>query len=231
MSVLSAAKSAAIRLSQQQPASLFSTTDPFSLEMADLATESAISIAKAHDWQLLTKLCTLPGDETTIAFDLPVDYGRMPKKAELHSIMFRTALFTKARDLDEWLYLNDFLVKGTPGNWIMLGGQVQIFPAMPTSESARFYYISNLIVQGATVRTAAFVADADTFLLPERLLTLDLIWRWRSMKRLEYAEDLQNFEIALSEEVTNDKGSNIITVGRQRFKTDLCVAYPGVLGQ
>lgn len=223
MSVLSAAKSAAIRMSQTVPTSLFSTIDPFSLEMADLANEVAVSIAKGHDWQALTKLATLTGDAVNIAFSLPNDYDRMLIKAKLHSLKFRTATFTPARDLDEWLYLNDFLTTGTPGNWVILGGKMQIFPVMAATETARFYYISNQIVSPAKT---AFTADTDAFVLPERLLTLGLIWRWRAMKRTEYSEDLQNFEIALSEEVNRDKGSRVITVGKQRTM-GVPMAWPG----
>ena len=225
MSVLSAAQSASIRLSQTKPASLYTATDAFAIEMGDLANEAAIAIAKAHDWQALTKLATLQGDGSTIAFNLPADYDRMLIKAKVHSLRFRTAIFRPARDLDEWLYLNDFLVTGTPGNWVILGKQMQIFPAMPATETARFYYISNIISGNKT----AFSADGDPFTLPERLLTLALIWRWRSMKRLEYAEDLQNYEIALSEEINRDKGSHVVTVGRERFKTGLEIAWPGTI--
>lgn len=225
MSVLSAAQSAAIRLSQTKPSSLFSATDTFAIEMGDLANEAALAIAKAHDWQALTKLATMQGDASTIAFNLPADYDRMLIKAKLHSKRYRTAVFRAARDLDEWLYLNDFLVTGTPGNWVILGGQMQIFPAMGTDETARFYYISNIISGNKT----AFSADGDPFALSERLLTLALIWRWRAMKRLEYAEDLQNYEIALSEEINRDKGSHIVTVGRERFKTGLEIAWPGTI--
>jgi hypothetical protein len=224
MSILSAAKSAATRLSQQQPTSLFATTDTFSVEIADLANETAVAIAKAHDWQALTKLATLTGDGSEIAFPLPDDYDRMLLKAKVHSIRFRTAVFRAARDLDEWLFFNDYLTTGTPGNWVILGGQMQIFPAMPVDETARFYYMSNQIVSGAKT---SFTLDADTFVLPERLLTLGLIWRWRSQKGMEYAEHLSNYEIALSEEISRDKGSHVITVGRQRYSSDVNFAWPG----
>ncbi len=225
MTVLSAARSAAIRLSQVQPDSLFSSTQPFDVEMADLATETAISIAKEHDWQALTKLATLTGDGVDTSFMLPTDYDRMPQKANVHSISFSTASFRRALDLDEWLNLNDFQSNGSPGNWIILAGEMQIFPAMPVGETARFYYISKNIVANQT----AFLADDNEFVLPERLLTLGLIWRWRAMKRTEYAEDLRNYEIALSQEIKNDKGAQMITVGRQRMPAGISVAYPGII--
>jgi hypothetical protein len=234
VTVLSAAQDAGFRLQGVKPSTLFSTSDQFSLELAGLANSVAVdNIAKSYDWRGLTKLCTLTGDGVKIAFDLPTDFERMPMVAEVHSLAWKTAKFRAVQDLDEWLYIQDNLVTGTPGNWIMLGGQMQIFPAMPIGETARFYYISNQVVAlaaGQPGTKTGFTLDTDALALPERLLTLGLIWRWRSQKRMEYSEDLANFEIAKSEEITKDKGRRVLTVGRQRATTNASLAYPGRLG-
>lgn len=227
MTILSACQSAALRLLGQRPTTIFSSSNTFEQELAELATETAIAIAKEHDWQKLTKLHTYHGDASTIAFDLPSDYERMIKDGNLHSILYKTTLFRRVRDLDEWLYLRDVIATGLPGNWIILGGQMQIYPAMAATETARFYYITNQIVSG---NKTSFTADDDVFVLPERLITLGLIWRWRSQKRMEYAEDLKNYEIALSEEISRDKGARILTVGVQRWPANVNRPYPGSLG-
>jgi hypothetical protein len=226
MTVLSACQSAALRLSQTKPTSVFSSTASFDMEMAELSTETAIAIAKAHDWQKLTTLKTYSGDGSTTAFTLPSDYDRMIKDGNVHSSLYQTALFRRVEDLDEWLYLSDLLATPTPGNWIILGGEMQILPAMASNETARFYYISNNIATGSGGAQSSFMADADSFNLSERLLTLGLIWRWRAQKRLEYAEDMQNYEIALSEEISRDKGARILVVGNQRAPAGMQAAYP-----
>jgi hypothetical protein len=74
---------------------------------------------------------------------------------------------------------------------------------------------------------AAFTADDDTFVLDERLLTLDCIWRWKAQKGLEYAEHMQNAEIARSKAISDDKGPRILVQGRRRLS--LPVAYPGTI--
>ncbi len=234
MTVLGSAQSAGLRLLGVKPSSLFSTSDPFALELADLANEVATDIAQVHDWRKLQLLATLAGDAVAIAFSLPTDYDRMPKKAEVHSLNWKTANFRRVRDQDEWIYIQDNLISGMPGNWIILGGKMQIFPPMPVGETARFYYASNKVVAvdaASAGSKTAFETDTDCFVLNERLLTLGLIWRWRSQKRMEYAEDLKNYELALEQEIAKDKGSNILTVGTQRMPFDVAVAYPGVLGQ
>jgi hypothetical protein len=48
------------------------------------------------------------------------------------------------------------------------------------------------------------------------------------MKGLEYAEHMQNYEIALSQEVSNDKGPRILAEGKRRLQAPM--AFPGVLG-
>lgn len=264
MSVLSAAQSAGIRLLGRKPASLFNPADVFGLELGELATEAAVDIAEYHDWQKLKTLQTHVGDGSSVAYDLPADYARMLKKGDVHSSSWKTAPFRPARDEDEWIYLQDVAVSGMPGAWIILGGQMQIFPPMPVGETARYYYISssivaedagaptgisssalvddrgNVLVDGNAntltgfetfLNKAAFTDDNDVFVLSERLLTLSLIWRWRSQKRMEYSEDLTNYETALEKEAATDKGARIQTVGRQRIASGAAFAFPGVLGR
>ncbi len=226
MTILSVCQSVATRLNEKRPSSVFSSTVRFDVELADLVTETAVAIAKEHEWQKLKTLATLTGDDTTTAFDLPTDYDRMVKDGNVHSNLYQTAYFARVDSLDDWVLIGDQLATPSPGNWIILGGQMNILPAMVTGETARFYYISKYIATGK----AAFSADSDEFLLPERLLTLGLIWRWRAQKRFEYAEDLKNYEIALEQEIARDRGARILTVGRLRYPANVTMAYPGILG-
>jgi len=227
MSVLSVCQEAAIELNQAQPTSLFSNTDKLALELRTQANNAARAISQYYDWQQLTKLATLTGDASATAFDLPDDYDRMPKKAAVHSSSWINANFYPARDLDNWLYLQEENFSGMPGTWIILGGQMQIYPAISATETARFYYISK---NYAGPDKPAFTTDADTFVLSEYVLKLGVIWRWRASKRLEYAEDMRNYEIALADEVSKDKGSRLLIVGQQRTPWNLTTAYPRALG-
>lgn len=226
MTVLSSCQSAALRLLGRKPTTIFSSSNTFEMELADLATETAVAIAKEHEWQKLKTLATLTGDDTTVAFDLPTNYDRMVKDGNLHSNLYQTAYFARVDSLDDWVLIGDQLSTPSPGNWIIIGGQMNILPAMATGETARFYYISKYI---ATSK-AAFSADSDEFLLPERLLTLGLIWRWRAQKRMEYSEDLKNYEIALEQEIARDRGARILNVGTVRYPANVTMAYPGILG-
>ena len=221
MTVLSAIQSAAVRCIGTRPTSIFSAADQFAAEMADLVNEAAIDIAKAHDWQRLMKLHTISGDGTTEAFALPADYDRMPVVSNLYSTRSQLPL-ARVRDLDQWLEFDVTPVVGYPGYWLLLSGQIQIKPPLNPAEDVKMYYLTRNIFAGDKARADI---DADEFLLPERLLTLALIWRWKAMKRLDYGEDMQNYSMALSEAAGKEKGSRILRVGRARAGG--AMAYPG----
>lgn len=225
MTVLSACTEAAIELNQTEPATLFSTTDQFAKELRLQANKSVDAILKYYDWQKLKALQTMTGNGILTSFALPTDYDRMLLKSNVLSSQFATPL-TKVDDEDEWLNLQLRPFVGAPGRWIILGGTMQILPAVATGVTANFYYIKNKLVTGGT--KTQFTADADTFDLPERLLTLSVIWRWRAAKRKDYAEDMRNYELALADAVAKDKGSRVLTVGRQRIGIDAVLAHPAI---
>lgn len=231
MSVLTACQNAArlLKPGQAVPTSVFNSTDTFAVELAALSNEAARAIAKVHDWRKLLTLKTQAGDATTTAFALPDDYDRMPVKAAVFATGMQGPM-ERVDDLDVWLDREIRSFTGSVGYWILLGGFLNIKPAMSASESAKYYYVTNLIAtdSGGTPKLE-FTADADIFRLPERLLTLALIWRWRHRKSLDYAEDMQNFEIAQSEEIARDKGSRILKVGRARIPDGVTMAFPGTI--
>ena len=229
MTVLSSAQEAAIELNQAELTTLFASTERFAKELQVQAKRSARAIAKAHDWNILTTRATITGDGTTTAFDLPDDYDRMILKTKLTGEDSNLDL-VKVEDLDQWDYFQNHPGTTVPGYWIVLGGQLQVFPAPATGVTYSYYYITKDRVTSSGGVKEDFEADADEFLLPEDLLTLSLIWRWRASKRQEYAEDLRNFEILLAQEIMADKGTRILTVGRQRISADVRTAYPRPLG-
>jgi hypothetical protein len=51
------------------------------------------------------------------------------------------------------------------------------------------------------------------------------------MKRLDYSEDLQNYEIRLMQISADDKGARVIRMGRSTLPYDTQWAFPRSLGQ
>ncbi len=67
-------------------------------------------------------------------------------------------------------------------------------------------------------------------MLPERLLTLCLIWTWKAQKGIDYQEDMANYQIALAQEIGKARGPSTIAVGKPSWPKGVAVAYPYALG-
>lgn len=233
MTVLSACQSAVLRLIGTKPATVFSSNEKTVVEIADLVTEVGVDIMKGHDWQVLTKIATVTGNGTDTAFPLPNDYDRMALAQGVSDSNSWFWNYTQVPDMDTWIMIQNGFYLGVvnPGWWILTGGQFQFQPAPASGATAKYPYVSkNFAVAQSGSAKAAFDNDNDTFVLDERLLTLGLIWRWRAQKRLEYAEDMQTYEIALSQAQARDRGATVIRSNGRYRPTGLRIGWPWALG-
>src|SRR5689334_2948215 len=179
MTILSTAQDAAKEMGLAAPSSLLASTDKFAIELAALAKECAIYIARNYDWRLFTTLATATGDGSTTAFPLSTiasDYDRMPVKAAVWKSS-TTRPMQPVNDLDVWRFNRLQSFSNPSGEWMILGGSMQIYPVLSNTETATFYYQSNKIVKdsGDTPKLT-FTVDTDVFRLSERLLKLCLKW-------------------------------------------------------
>lgn len=215
------------------PVSAFGSTEKYMVELSAMANDVAQRIAfDGHDWTKLKTLATLTGDGVKTEFDLPADYRRMLKKAQLWPSYSPFVPLTHYPDLDQWLGLTVQNYQVLEGAWTIIGEKINIRPAIPAGATVQFFYISGLIVKGpgpANTPKTEFTDNSDTFILDERLLRLALVWQWKSDQGQAYGEDMSSYEDALASISGADRGSNIIATGRPRYPVDVAIAYPGVI--
>jgi hypothetical protein len=245
VTILSVIQSVAQRVGMAPPSVVFSSTDRDATEMGELANEMAERIVTAHDWQRLKRLAVITGDGTSTYFDLPADYGRLPRDQ-----MLRTAEWPLCHvlDHDTWLRWSIEGYSPTPGAWTLLGGRIEFLPKLATGKIVKYYYLSNTYVRSngtaATSgfpynlpfelgdsaefgsRQTAFVSDDDFFQLDARLLRLGMIWQHRANKGLPYEEDMVNYETLLAQLVMRDQGPRTLTVMGSRPRDVAELAYP-----
>jgi hypothetical protein len=90
-----------------------------------------------------------------------------------------------------------------------------ILPDPPTAgETIAYEYISSYWAKSsANVAKATFTSDDDSTYLDEALLKLDLKWRFKQAKGLDYAEDMATFERAKQAGYGSDGGSQMLDAG------------------
>jgi hypothetical protein len=229
MALIDAIRAAVLRTDGSQIGNVFGSSSQVALEMADLANDVARDIALSHDWRALMVIAAIIGDGVTEDYTLPDDFDRMTLTGGVQATDVWLWGYHHFGSIDDYMHARARGWKNYPGGWFIVGRQMHFEPA-PKGE-ARFPYIRQSVVDATDgTRKATFSSDDDVFSISERLLTLGLIWRWKSQKGLQYAEDMQTYELALSKEQARDRGARFIgRSGTARFR-GAHPAWPWELG-
>lgn len=229
--ILTALQKAATRLVSQQPQVFFGSQETLQIELCDLLNEVAQDVAQYMDWQALVKIATVQGNGSTNAFPLPDDYSRMMIKSRVQDKNSWFWGYFYYQDINGFMYDRDHGFPGYPGGWIMFDNLLQFSPTPGAGQNATFPYVSKMIFRGSDGNLKESADnDADTFLLPERLLTLGLVWRWRENKKLDASGDQEAFTKALDEYATKDGGAKVIERSSRLFFPGAQVGWPWPLG-
>ena len=230
MSLLSALQSASVRLIGRRPSTFFSATGVFEQKLTDLANEVANDIMESEDWQVLTTIYNIVGDGVTENFPIPADFDGMILNSDIQNLQDWAWGYEHITDINDFIFRRARGFQPFPGAWIIYGNQFQFTPAPAVGNSASFPYTSKYFAtDNVGVPKAAFTLDTDLFRLPDRLLTLGLVWRYRENEKLDYTGDMEAFQKAMDEYTNKDKGSQIIRRGR-RLSGNFAYAYPWLLG-
>lgn len=228
MTVLDVAKRVALKIGVAQPSQLFASTSREHVELAALLNEAAGDILDTHDWQLLKTIQTITGDGASTSFALPSDYDRMLRTASVWSSRYLWAM-DHILDTDQWMELLVLPYTQVNGTWTIYGGQFHILDTMASGDTAKFFYISNLIVSPASgANKARFTADDDSFRLSEKLLELLAVVKWKAQKGQLSADEIADYDDELKRLIDKDGGSKPIVSGRPgRSWRQSGVAWPG----
>jgi len=229
VTVLSVIKDVCATVGVTIPQSVFSgiTGNRTMQEMLSLANEMAQRIAyDTRDWTLLRTTQTYPGNGVTSAFNLPANYKRMLLTANVWRSTSTQQPMRFVPDTDEWLNRRANNYTEAWGEWTILGGQMRIWPVMPTGQSCYYAYLDkNCVTLTSGGRGDAFLNDGDSFALDERLLKLGMIWQWKAQKGSPYAEDMGTYGDALTVAMGHDSPAPII-IGRRTSSSAVRTAYP-----
>lgn len=215
MSVLTIVRAVMGRLSLTQPTVVFTSTDRNVIQMRELLIEGAEALSKAgspQGFQALQRqqtFVTVAQEEQTNT-PIPEDFRRFVPDSFFNRDTNRQVTgpltpqqFQRAQ---VWPQLTaPYLC------WRERDGAFLLNPVPPAGETIAYEYISAYWAKSsAGVAKAAFTSDDDTTYLEEELLKLDLRWRWKEAKGLDYGEDMQTFELAKELALGDDGGSGML---------------------
>jgi hypothetical protein len=223
MTILSIVQAASIRAGfPSAPTSAVSSTDQDTQQMVVFAQDAGRELMERANWVNLDTAGTVTGDGVSTLFQLPQDWIRFspsdksPRGALVSNKYPLWPLYGPINTED----LN--LLKALPAStvrpvWRIIGGALEIWPALALAELVTFNYYSSFWIMNAarTVSRAAFAADDDFSLIPEDTVMKGAVWRWKASKGLQYAEEFRAYEQSLSRNNAQQMTERIVETSRK----------------
>lgn len=198
MTLLTIAKAVARNVAVQPPTAVLSNTSPEIANIVQFTLSAGEEIARRVDWNTLRKTTTLTGTGANVDFALPGDFGRLTvgMAVSMDGRPLRGGLSS-----DEWASMVP--VEGTARYFRLAGGKMSFFPFPMSGDSINVTYQTN---NWNSNGTAAWSADDNTALVPEVLIQMNAIWRWKRHIGADYHDQLAEFETALTQYAQFDGG-------------------------
>jgi len=204
MSLLAIIQNAADRLGLTRPSSVVTSSDPLAMTLLGLAQEEGKTLARRHSWQVLQSEYTFPTVGETSSYALPAGFDRIL----VDTVFNRTTHRRMVGDLTpaQWQESQASQVTIINPAFRIRGNLFYINPTPSVSaQTIAYEYISkNWCQSAAEVGQTAWASDADTGILDEELMTLGIVWRFKSAKGLDYAESMTNYEMQVANAVARD---------------------------
>jgi hypothetical protein len=212
MTLLSIVQDAMTLCGLDSPTSVYSSTDATSRQFMAFAQVEGDELSRFHDWRALKVLGTFTGDGSSTVFDLPTDFDRflpgyamwlenspaLPLEGPVTDekmLAFKVAEYNPIRSI-----------------WRFFGDQIEFFPALSSSAVVQTEYRSSywIIDTTLTTRRARWAADTDLAVIPDRLIVLGIVWRWKKAKGFDYSEDFTSYQIERTRATMSDGGKAVI---------------------
>lgn len=168
------------------------------MTMLELANQAGDEISRRVDWQRMLKTDT----SSSSPHNLPSDFERFIEGSAIRSS--GGEFLRPVTNSGLWAIIQ--AASSTTPYYFVKGNSVYFSPTS-TAASATLEYVSkNWVLTSSATEAAGFTADDDTTLFPERLLTKNVIWRWKRQQGLAYDDTLAEFEADLQQEINADRG-------------------------
>jgi len=213
MALIDIVQNAASRLGLKQPVAVVGSTDLTAQILLSLANQEGDELARYHDWQdmiVQREFFSLNQVEQTGA--LPDDYDHLAYNVEIWD-RTNNLRFTGPTPQRVWQQLQTGVTGGVAGWWRLIGGELNIYPAQAENNTIAFEYISkNWCKSASGTPQAAFEDDTDVAIIPERLITLGVVWRFQQSRGFaQYAESMATYEREKEKAAARDRGTGRIT--------------------
>lgn len=215
-SVLAMLQEVADRVNILRPSVLTgATADESGRQLLACAHEEGRECARRGNWQALTiekTFTTIAAETQTSA--IPAGFDRFVKD----TIWNRTSQEPLIGPLtaQEYAEYKGGLTSFVNPAFRIRGGSFLITPTPSAGDTVAYEYVTQYWcgASGDTTPTqSAFAADTDIIFLDEEIFRIGTMWRYLRRRGLDYAEAMQQYELALAQLLGRDGGTRTLYMG------------------
>lgn len=215
MSLLTIIQNVCKRVGIASPVTASGSSDVGIAQMIAIANEEGEELSERYPWSVLQTEATF----LTLAAQLQGTVISIATNNFRYIINETIWNRTKNRPIygslspSDWQLLKSSNVAGPYQEYRISGGNMYLLPSPPAGETCAFEYVSgNWCQSSGGTKQSAWSLDADTGILDEKIMTAGVIWRWKQIKGLEYAEDFRKYEIRVNDAITRDAGKPTLSM-------------------
>lgn len=219
MTLLTIITGACDRAGLSRPPAVVSSSDQQVRELLALANEEGLQLSRRADWQKLTKEKTF----TSLAQETQTDMVASDLDRFVNGTFWnrtRRRPFMGPVTPQEWQEIKAWTVSPVPEIFRYRGDDILLQPVPTAGDTFAYEYVSTQWCESsAGTDQSAWAADTDVALLPERLFTLGIVWRFKQLKGLPFADDFAMYEKEVMQAVQRDRPLrtlNMASSGRER---------------
>lgn len=196
MTLLTICQDAADVIGIARPSTITSNSEAAARQLGALARQELSMLANSHDWQQLVSEGSVTLATGDADYALPSDFLRLVRDTTWDRNDDRKVALPLTPQ--EWAFVKGEEVTTTANRRArIIGGEIEFSEVVVAGDNGKvvyFEYISSNLALNVATPTANLTADAYTARLPEHLVTLGVIWRYKQQKGLEWNADFRIYE-------------------------------------
>ncbi len=217
MTLLAVVQSTTRRIGIPYPSAVASSNDDQLLQLMDLANEEIEELADRYPFQAIVReqTFTTVGSESqgTLSSIISGESLKYVLNQTMWNRTQRRPVFNAGAE-QKWQWLKARNVTGPYSEYRIREDTLRFIPTPTSGETVAFEYVTNyLVLSVSSAKKATFTADDDTTYLDEKLVTRGVIWRWKKVKGLDYAEDFAAYERMVTNAIARDGTKPRIDMG------------------
>lgn len=207
MSLLTICQNVCAELSIPIPGLVAANADPTTVQLKMLVQRVGDEVAREHDWSdlMVPRTFTASGSSPEPS-EPPNDWERFATNAVIWNNS-RLWQLNGPVDVQTWQRNTVIHTNPVPQIWRIQSGHLAIYPNNVGETISYFYLSANWINLAGGGTSATWVADGDTAILPERIIELGTVWRWKRAKGLDFALERETYKDQLESAIVSDRAA------------------------